>query len=289
MKDEWKPLVERLEALSRQLERLLPPADSEPDWKAGRAYRWRKGARASYLEPIRHPHTIRFADLKDIDEQKRRLRENTAQFVAGRPANNVLLTGSRGTGKSSLVKAALAEFGPKGAPIEVASATRSTSDIVDIVPTATALMCSARPPFEDRRGTSSRCPRRPTGLGRNVLIYAPRTAASHARVQDGTAGGPGRRDPPGETTEEDSLRSLRPRSVLALRPGAVPRHRRPLGGRAGRQGERGVAQGGVAVGARARLQERPRRVAVRARLGREEMNRHPGRRHRDDGSGPDSR
>ena len=56
---------------------------------------------------MRHPHSIRFADLKDIDEQKRRLRENTAQFVAGRPANNVLLTGARGTGKSSLVKAAL--------------------------------------------------------------------------------------------------------------------------------------------------------------------------------------
>jgi len=142
MKDECKPLVERLEALSRQLERLLPPVDPEPDWKAGRAYRWRKGAQGSpfgqgsnirgYLEPIRHPHTIRFADLKDIDEQKRRLRENTAQFVAGRPANNVLLTGSRGTGKSSLVKAALAEFGPKGLRlIEVDK--RDLVDLPDIV------------------------------------------------------------------------------------------------------------------------------------------------------------
>jgi len=130
--DDWKALAARLEALSRQLERLLPPAQPELDWKAGRAFRWRKNARGGYLEPIKHPHTIRFADLKDIDEQKRRLRENTAQFVAGRSANNVLLTGARGTGKSSLVKAALAEFGPKGLRlIEVDK--RDLVDLPDIV------------------------------------------------------------------------------------------------------------------------------------------------------------
>jgi predicted AAA+ superfamily ATPase len=132
MKDEWKPLLQRLDALLAQLGRLAPPAAREPDWKAARAFRWRKGAQGGYLEPIRHPHTIRFADLKDIDEQKRRLRENTAQFVAGRPANNVLLTGARGTGKSSLVKAALAEFGPKGLRlIEVDK--RDLVDLPDIV------------------------------------------------------------------------------------------------------------------------------------------------------------
>ena len=132
MSDDWKGLAARLDALARQLERLLPPAQPELDWKAGRAFRWRKNARGGYLEPVRHPHSIRFADLKDIDEQKRRLRENTAQFVAGRPANNVLLTGSRGTGKSSLVKAALAEFGPKGLRlIEVDK--RDLVDLPDIV------------------------------------------------------------------------------------------------------------------------------------------------------------
>ena len=79
-----------------------------------------------------HPHSIAFADLKDIDEQKRRLRENTAQFVQARPANNVLLTGARGTGKSSLVKAALNEFAPKGLRlIEVDK--RDLVDLPDIV------------------------------------------------------------------------------------------------------------------------------------------------------------
>ena len=110
----------------------LPAAPGAPDWKAGSAYRWRKNARGGYLEAVRHPHAIRFADLKDIDEQKRRLRENTAQFVAGRPANNVLLTGARGTGKSSLVKAALGEFASKGLRlIEVDK--RDLVDLPDIV------------------------------------------------------------------------------------------------------------------------------------------------------------
>lgn len=142
MKDEWKPLLERLDTLVEHLGRLAPADTRAPDWKAGRAFRWRKNPPGSplglgsdirgCLEPIRHPHTIRFADLKDIDEQKRRLRENTAQFVAGRPANNVLLTGARGTGKSSLVKAALQEFGPKGLRlIEVDK--RDLVDLPDIV------------------------------------------------------------------------------------------------------------------------------------------------------------
>jgi len=104
---------------------------AEPDWKA-HAFRWRKHPRGGYLEAVRHPHSIRFSDLKDIDEQKRRLRDNTAQFVARRPANNVLLTGARGTGKSSLVKAALGEFASKGLRlIEVDK--RDLVDLPDLV------------------------------------------------------------------------------------------------------------------------------------------------------------
>ncbi|HTS83584.1 MAG TPA: ATP-binding protein [Usitatibacter sp.] len=131
MTDEWKRVADRVERLIERFERLLPPAAAEPDWKAT-AFRWRRHARGGYLEAVRHPHSIRFADLKDVDEQKRRLRDNTAQFVAGRPANNVLLTGARGTGKSSLVKAALAEFAPKGLRlIEVDK--RDLVDLPDIV------------------------------------------------------------------------------------------------------------------------------------------------------------
>jgi SAM-dependent methyltransferase len=140
MTDDVKRIADRLDDLVKRLDRFLPDASGGPDWKAT-AFRWRKhspgapqGPRlnAGYLEAVRHPHSIRFADLKDVDEQKRRVRENTAQFVAGRPANNVLLTGARGTGKSSLVKAALNEFASKGLRlIEVDK--RDLVDMPDIV------------------------------------------------------------------------------------------------------------------------------------------------------------
>jgi predicted AAA+ superfamily ATPase len=132
MKDPVTRIADRLDELAARLERLLPPPSAAPDWKASTAYRWRKNARGSYLEAVKHPHGIRFSDLQDIDEQKKRLRENTQQFVAGRPANNVLLTGARGTGKSSLVKAALNEFASKGLRlIEVDK--RDLVDLPDIV------------------------------------------------------------------------------------------------------------------------------------------------------------
>jgi len=132
MKDHVTRIADRLDELAARLERLLPPPSAAPDWNASTAYRWRKNARGSYLEAVKHPHGIRFSDLQDIDEQKRRLRENTQQFVAGRPANNVLLTGARGTGKSSLVKAALNEFASKGLRlIEVDK--RDLVDLPDIV------------------------------------------------------------------------------------------------------------------------------------------------------------
>jgi predicted AAA+ superfamily ATPase len=133
MTPDWKPLLDRLDALVERLDRLAPSQVAEPDWKRATAFRWRKRSNgAGFLEAVVHPHAIRFQDLKDIDEQKRRLRDNTAQFVAGRPANNVLLTGARGTGKSSLVKAALAEFASKGLRlIEVDK--RDLVDLPDIV------------------------------------------------------------------------------------------------------------------------------------------------------------
>jgi predicted AAA+ superfamily ATPase len=132
MSDEWKRIADRLDDLVERLDRILPPQVAAPDFRTGKAFRWRRGPRGGWLEAVQHPHAIRFSDLKDIDEQKRRVRENTAQFVAGKPANNVLLTGARGTGKSSLVKAALAEFAAKGLRlIEVDK--RDLVDLPDIV------------------------------------------------------------------------------------------------------------------------------------------------------------
>jgi uncharacterized protein len=107
---DYSRLIDRLEALLDQAERLLPARQGLPDWNA-HAFRWRK---PGYLQAVRHPHRLRLDDLLNIDAQKSALVQNTRQFVAGCPANNVLLSGSRGTGKSSLVKALHSEFAGQG-------------------------------------------------------------------------------------------------------------------------------------------------------------------------------
>src|SRR4051812_20244236 len=90
-------LLARVEGILGRIEAVLPPAVPPNDWQAY-AFRWRKRAGRGYLQPVRHPHGIRLDDLVAIDEQKHTIDANTRQFVAGLPANNVLLTGSRGTG-----------------------------------------------------------------------------------------------------------------------------------------------------------------------------------------------
>ncbi len=107
-------LIGRAEAVLARVEALLPPPQPDPDWKRATAARWRKRGGRGYLQAVVHPHAIRLDDLVAIDEQKQAIDRNTRQFVAGLPANNVLLTGSRGTGKSSLVKAMLAKYAGKG-------------------------------------------------------------------------------------------------------------------------------------------------------------------------------
>ncbi|MBV6475592.1 MAG: ATP-binding protein [Rhodocyclaceae bacterium] len=107
-------LIARAEALLERVESLLPPPDAGPDWKASTAFRWRKRGGRGHLEPVARPHRIRLKDLRNVDEQKRSIERNTRQFVEGKSANNVLLTGARGTGKSSLVKALLNQFAAKG-------------------------------------------------------------------------------------------------------------------------------------------------------------------------------
>lgn len=121
-------VLDRAESLLGRLEAILPAPLAEPEWKSAIAFRWRKRNGRGHLQPVRHPHVIRFDDLQDIDEQKARLEANTRHFVQGKPANNVLLTGARGTGKSSLVKAALQRFARQG--LRVIEVDRT--DLVDL-------------------------------------------------------------------------------------------------------------------------------------------------------------
>ncbi|MEI6733894.1 MAG: ATP-binding protein [Comamonadaceae bacterium] len=129
-------LLARAEQLISRIEAVLPQALSAPDWSASVAYRYRKrGSGHGVLEPVRHVGTMRLSDLKEIEPQKEKIQRNTEHFVSGQPANNVLLTGARGTGKSSLIKACLNEYAPRGLRlIEVdKSDLTDLPDIVDVV------------------------------------------------------------------------------------------------------------------------------------------------------------
>jgi len=107
-------LVARAEQLIERIELLLPAPAVAPDWTAAPAFLWRRRNGTRALVPVARPHPIRLVDLRDVDEQKARIERNTRQFLDGRRANNVLLTGARGTGKSSLVKALLNEYAERG-------------------------------------------------------------------------------------------------------------------------------------------------------------------------------
>ena len=110
-------LVARAEQVLERLERILPRPLAEPDWAASTAFRYRRGAGAlagKRLEPVRHVAAITLDALVEVEAQKERLVRNTERFVSGLAANNVLLTGARGTGKSSLVKATLNAFAARG-------------------------------------------------------------------------------------------------------------------------------------------------------------------------------
>src|SRR5688500_3430805 len=95
-------LIKQAEGLVARLERMLPGEAPPPDWSASVGFRWRRKNGRGHIEPVRHVHRIALRDLQGIDTQKALVEQNTRQFVEGHPANNVLLTGARGTGKSSL-------------------------------------------------------------------------------------------------------------------------------------------------------------------------------------------
>ena len=136
MNEQFERLLQRAEQLISRIESVLPQPLGAPDWNASIAFRYRKRSSGhGVLEPVRQVAQMRLADLQEIDGQKEKIQRNTEQFVHGLPANNVLLTGARGTGKSSLIKACLNEYAPRGLRlIEVDKADLvDLPDIVDVV------------------------------------------------------------------------------------------------------------------------------------------------------------
>ncbi len=136
MNEKFEHLIERAGELLTRIEAVLPQPLTAPDWGASIAWRYRKRSSGhGTLEPVRHVAAMRLNDLKEIEPQKEKIQRNTLQFVQGLPANNVLLTGARGTGKSSLIKACLNEYASQGLRlIEVDKADLvDLPDIVDVV------------------------------------------------------------------------------------------------------------------------------------------------------------
>jgi uncharacterized protein len=128
-----KELEKIFAGVLRRLEQILPPPPAPIDWQASIAFRWRKGTGhksggQGWLQPVRHVHRMKLSDLQGIAAQIAKVEQNTRQFIDGRPANNVLLTGARGTGKSSIVKGLLNKYHKQGLRlIEV-----EKSDLMDL-------------------------------------------------------------------------------------------------------------------------------------------------------------
>ena len=134
--DALERMLLRAEVLMARIEAVLPQPLHAPDWQASVAFRYRKRSSGhGVLEPVRHIGSMSLDDLKEIDQQKEKIQRNTLQFLQGLPANNVLLTGARGTGKSSLVKACLNTYASRGLRlIEVDKHDMvDLPDIIDVV------------------------------------------------------------------------------------------------------------------------------------------------------------
>ncbi len=136
MNEKFERLMDRAEQLMARIESILPQPLSQPDWEASIAFRYRKRSSGhGVIDPVRHVGVMKLEDLKEIEQQKDKIQRNTEQFVRGLPANNVLLTGARGTGKSSLIRACLQAYADQGLRlIEVDKADMvDLPDIVEVV------------------------------------------------------------------------------------------------------------------------------------------------------------
>ncbi|CAM4257481.1 ATP-binding protein [Acinetobacter pragensis] len=102
-------ILNSLSAVLLQLQQTLPEIKKLPDFSTA-AYKWED----KQLKAIDQPKKMYLEDLKGIERQKDKVIQNTLQFLKGLPANDVLLTGSRGTGKSSIVRALLTEYEAQG-------------------------------------------------------------------------------------------------------------------------------------------------------------------------------
>ena len=181
MNEKFERLIDRAEQLLQRIEQVLPQPLSAPDWNASIAYRYRKRSSGhGNLEPVRQVGAMALDDLKEIDIQKEKIQRNTLQFVEGKPANNVLLTGARGTGKSSLIRACLNTYADRGLRlIEVDKADLvDLPDIIDVVaarPEKFMVFCDDLS-FEDGepgyKALKSILDGSVTASSPNVLIYA---------------------------------------------------------------------------------------------------------------------
>lgn len=133
---ELASFLARAELFMARVEASLPHGVEQPDWDASIAFRYRRRRSGQgVITPVQHVGAMNLDDLKEIDDQKEKIQRNTAQFVRGATANNVLLTGARGTGKSSLIRACLHTYATQGLRlIEVDKADLiDLTDIVDLV------------------------------------------------------------------------------------------------------------------------------------------------------------
>jgi len=206
--DGLAPLCARLDRLAALVEQWLTGGTSPAvDWQVSVAFHWRGsrgGQGGAGLVPVIDPQLISFDDLRNVSRQREVIERNTAQFVAGHPANNVLLTGARGTGKSSLVKACLHQFAPQGLRlVEVDKA--DLDDLPHIVgllrarPERFVLFCddlSFEPGESSYKGLKTALDGSVSGGAANVLVYAtsnrrhlvPETASDNLDTHAGANG-----------------------------------------------------------------------------------------------------